>query len=339
MSRPNLGYLFYRECYARGEDKEHIEKTIRKILDANGTDEPVPATHTFELTTHYPGLLLGTGYSHGISAEEDVKIGFYFDHTGGLPAIPGSSVKGKLRDLFGYPMKKGKDPHAEAKHAMIQKLLDKEGLDVEALAAAIFEGILPDGSRLGIYRRDIFYDARVTATRNGLMADDYITPHKEPLKNPIPIRLLKVAPDVTFTFAFSLHDTVLDGIVVTADEKERLFFQLLSDFGIGAKTNVGYGNFGDISIENYEAKKAEINARKNRERIKKEAATSDTLVDKILAEIEITGTPKTMLGKLKEHDLGSLSPEEKSAIEEKLRNKYDPNNKFTKKCVNYLSSE
>ena len=205
MSRPNLGYLFYRECYAKGENENHIKNTIEKILQANGTDKAVPASHLFELTTHYPGLLLGTGYSHGISAEEDVKIGFYFDHSSGLPTIPGSSVKGKLRDLFGYPMKKGKDPYAEAKHEMIRDFLKKPKLDVEALAAAIFEGILPDGKRLGIYQRDIFYDARVTATKGQLMADDYITPNKEPLKNPIPIRLLKVAPDVTFTFAFAFN--------------------------------------------------------------------------------------------------------------------------------------
>ena len=53
--------------------------------------------HSFELTTTYPGLVLGTGYSHETGTEGEFKLGFYFDWTTGLPVIPGSSVKGILR--------------------------------------------------------------------------------------------------------------------------------------------------------------------------------------------------------------------------------------------------
>ncbi len=197
MSRPNLGLLFYRHCYTKGENEEHIKKSIDTILAANGKDEAIAAPFQFEATTLYPGLLIGSGYTHGVSADEDIKIGFFFDHTSGLPVIPGSSVKGVLRSLFGLGMKERQDPHKEAKEAMIRNLLGKEKLDVEALSKAIFEGIKPqkmrkdpDDELFGPYERDIFYDARIVRTSGRLMADDYITPHKNPLENPIPIRFV-----------------------------------------------------------------------------------------------------------------------------------------------------
>ncbi len=247
MSSPNLGYLFWRECYKNGKDPDHIEKTITKILESRAKEELPSAPHKFGLTTTYPGLLIGSGYAHGLPEDADVKIGFYFDHTSGLPVIPGSSVKGVLRHLFGLPMQGKKDPLAPAKHAMIRHLLKNDSLDVPALAAAIFEGRLPNGDRLGSYCRDIFYDARIVDSRGEILADDYLAPHPDHFKNPIPIRFLKVAPEVTFAFAFRLVDTDLGDTVVTAREKMELFATMLSTFGVGAKTNVGYGR-----LENFQ---------------------------------------------------------------------------------------
>jgi CRISPR-associated protein Cmr6 len=49
---------------------------------------------------------------------------------------------------------------------------------------------------------------------------------------------LKILPEVTIQFQFDLKDGLL-----TKGQKEDLFRRLLLDFGIGAKTNVGYGQF------------------------------------------------------------------------------------------------
>lgn len=245
----NLGWLFYRALYARGEDGAHIEKTMQRLLRANGKEEGVKSAHGFELKTLYPGLLVGSGYAHGISSEHDAKIGFFFDHTSGLPVIPGSSVKGVLRSLFGLPSGDNKEAYRDAKQAMIRELLGVgEDFDVYALAEAIFEGVL-GGKRLGTYRRDRFYDARAVKTSCRLLADDYITPHADPLKNPVPIRFVKVPGGVTFAFAFELVDTTVGSVTVSAEQKELLFLQLLQEFGIGAKTSVGYGQFETVDVE------------------------------------------------------------------------------------------
>ena len=54
--------------------------------------------------------------------------------------------------------------------------------------------------------------------------------------------MLKILPDVKFEFRFRLADSMLsEECIVSADVKRRLFMELLSIFGIGAKTNVGYG--------------------------------------------------------------------------------------------------
>jgi CRISPR-associated protein Cmr6 len=83
------------------------------------------------------------------------------------------------------------------------------------------------------------------------MADDYITSHQNwnnlkmsPFQNPNPVRFLKVRSGVTFTFGFRLTDTVIsDDLLFSKELKRELFKKILLDLGIGAKTNVGYGQF------------------------------------------------------------------------------------------------
>jgi CRISPR-associated protein Cmr6 len=56
---------------------------------------------------------------------------------------------------------------------------------------------------------------------------------------------VKVLPEVQFEFAFQLKNSqVLPAL--TAANKLDLFQQILLDLGVGAKTNVGYGQFESI---------------------------------------------------------------------------------------------
>ena len=99
-----------------------------------------------------------------------------------------------------------------------------------------------------VYKRDVFLDAFLvkSANKHGkFLANDYITPHLNkkneelsPFTNPNPIQFLKVLPKVTFRFEFILTN---EGLPVNI--KLELFKQILLDLGIGAKTNVGYGQF------------------------------------------------------------------------------------------------
>jgi len=222
MSRANIGWLFYKEMYRNGDDDSHIKKTMGRILNVKGHDESMNFKQKFTLDTTYPGLIIGSGYNHGISSDYDAKIGFYFDHTTGLPLIQGSSVKGLLRSCFGLEFGNQVDPYKENKHTFIRELLNKPNLDVEALANEIFEGLDSEDKPMSIYKRDIFYEARVVSIKNDLIHDDYITPHgDDPFKDPKPIRFIKVAPEVTFEFSFDLKEsTTLD---ISADERDALF--------------------------------------------------------------------------------------------------------------------
>jgi hypothetical protein len=74
---------------------------------------------------------------------------------------------------------------------------------------------------------------------------DFITPHKhkndsalDPFTDPKPIKFLKILPGVQFRFQFGFKPGLL-----TIEEKKTLMYVILTEVGIGAKTNVGYGQF------------------------------------------------------------------------------------------------
>jgi CRISPR-associated protein Cmr6 len=194
----------------------------------------ISTIHSFELTVIYPGLLIGSGIPHESNTEGEFKIGFSFDYTTGLPVIPGSSVKGLLRSAF-----------QQAEGEYIRYLLDKKpSIDIGALEREIFEGeTIVHGEKkvIPLYKRDIFFDAvmiKVSNSQDKFLAEDYITPHRSPFEDPVPLLFLKVLPRVTFLFQFRLHPGI-----ISAEQKKVLFEHIIRDSGIGAKTNVGYGKF------------------------------------------------------------------------------------------------
>ncbi|UZW14966.1 type III-B CRISPR module RAMP protein Cmr6 [Clostridium pasteurianum] len=280
MSAPNMGLLFYKEYYeeyfneyehyssSENESEKYFKNKNKEILDVKLLKGenciPIGKDNLF-FKTSYPGLLVGSGYDHGIKVKNEFKIGFQFDYTTGLPIIPGSSVKGILRSVFNN--KKDKD-NGYIKYIIKSNKEKFQGINIEILTQEdfiniereIFDGI-KNGKALPIYERDIFFDAIIDFERtkkeisvsNGnsksekILGDDFITPHKNPLKNPIPIMFLKVMPNVVWNFQFDLKDrnTLKDGRNFSATQKLFLFRQIILDMGVGAKTNVGYGRFDD----------------------------------------------------------------------------------------------
>jgi CRISPR-associated protein Cmr6 len=274
----NIGWLFYKDYfsdinYADISDPKN-ETLIKKRVDTIIEQKPdiekkefLGNIH-FSATTTYPGLLLGSGNAHELSGVEGQAIlGFSFDYTTGLPVIAGSSVKGVLRSVF---------QHQE----YIQELLDDKTIDVKALESEIFDN------------GDIFFDATVSKSGLRLLGDDYLTPHDEAgIKNPIPLRFIKVMPGVTFTFEFDLSDGIL-----SKEQKALLFANILADRGIGAKTNVGYGQFesnlaqkAKLQIDDYQEelqKLEEAKKEKEQQAQKEEALASlDSNVEKIKVSV------------------------------------------------------
>lgn len=280
----NVGWLYYRDYYqnfkhtsknisTREIDKRDKEKIVKKGTDLELIYKkkneficrsllaslskynkplldllPCCSTRLYFKTT-YPGLLIGSGLSHGTGTENDMKIGFLFDYTTGLPYIPGSSVKGVLRSMF--PLVKAKTDlkdeekvYNERRIAYIQsKLKDKYSDEqIIMLTKAIFEDPF-DKNNDKVVKRDVFMDALIDPEQDGkyFMGDDFITPHRDSLKNPTPLQFLKVLPGIGFCFSFNLFDSYLGDKVFGKSLKKELFKSILEDVGVGAKTNVGYG--------------------------------------------------------------------------------------------------
>lgn len=306
----NLKHHFYK-AYYQGMDPrifeennldEKVEKRNLKLFEKKNnilfdSRYPVGKLGSYQLyeglsnvtpismVTTYPGLVIGTGYTHETKSKGELKLGFHFDHTSGLPEIPGHSVKGIIRNAFprrDQPQTKEPLKLKKAKADFIIQLL---GLDknptitdrlkwVTILEKQIFENISPATMDMddkttvkSDTSADVFFPAYITkpGKGNAIIGPDTLTPHGDnPLKNPTPLPFLKVLPDVTWSFNFQLFDTKIGDVEVTADAKRQLFKQILLLLGAGAKTNVGYGHFessedADVldQIPNYQFPKPE----------------------------------------------------------------------------------
>ena len=116
----NIGYKFYKEYFSNlifasdtGVPKMNGKPTLDNLKEyklnvysnynSYFENDKIDKENKILLNTTYPGLLIGSGYIHEIGStniENELKLGFFFDHTTGLPIIPASSVKGLLRSAF-----------------------------------------------------------------------------------------------------------------------------------------------------------------------------------------------------------------------------------------------
>lgn len=280
---PNAGMLFYRRIYRQQDiiDKLRL-KTDSLEFDISKEDKATPfdpfykalfsfrsgkysqiensaATIRFSLHTNYPGLLVGSGYTHDSNSKGDAKIGFFFDHTTGLPVIPGSSVKGLMRSIFELDQdeKENKYTGVESLEAIRFFLAKIEAPNLIITVENLIElknEIFGNQEGCGT---DIFFDAVPDLNKTGdkpIFGNDFITPHinhehpeLSPFKSPNPIQFIKVLPGIAFEFRFHLACSKKNPLW-TAEFKKKMFKAIILTMGIGAKTNVGYGQF----TENYE---------------------------------------------------------------------------------------
>ncbi len=250
MQQANTGWLFYKDYYrninfrVKKDDSNNQQlfeaknKTLfKRKFDPGSLDSYARSEQTLRFETTYPGLLIGSGYNHETGYLGEIKIGFHFDHTTGLPYLPGSSVKGTIRSAF---------KHKAYLKSILQSDFGfaKNDAELDKLESEIFTG----ADKENMYQHDVFLDAVISrGNADGyFLNSDFITPHRKPglLRNPIPIQFLKIRPGVEMTFYFELKD----GTQLTATEKLKLFGRILRDLGVGAKTNVGYGHI--ISMKN-----------------------------------------------------------------------------------------
>lgn len=270
----NIGKLFYKDYYKdiyfeyvldrtkEGSQDGNIARMNDKIKKSGLVRISNPlANYHFQAKVAYPGLVTGTGITHDSKKlAGGYNLGMHFDYTFGMPNIYGSSVKGVLRDYFKQARVKTMQPDGTETISFDDDLLApiaQRGIDIDELFEDIFNGKIlkedADGKSIyvnkSIYKRDVFYDAVIVEAykdKKGIehiVDDDSITPHKDgPLKDPVPITMLKIAPGCIIEFRFHLNDfTSHKGQIFKAEEKLKLFKNILEIVGIGAKTNVGYG--------------------------------------------------------------------------------------------------
>lgn len=212
---PGPSFYFYKDSKFGNEIENNFRLTdnsYKDVFEVDGLEE----YQIFELTTTYPGLLVGSGYNHPvIKSDDNYQLGFSFDHTTGMPIISGSSIKGVLRSVFDNT-------------ELLMEMYDYEKKD----------NVNPFSDD-----KTVFYDAYIVKThednKGKIFASDFITTHhpedeKGQFKDPTPIKFLKILSEVTFKFQIKADRNLVE-----------LFKKIILDFGLGAKTNVGYGQFRD----------------------------------------------------------------------------------------------
>lgn len=226
-----------KELLGNAEENKQYLQNAHDVF--KGTNSLI--NQSFTLKTQYPGLVTGVGISHEAKIEGEFKLGIHLDYTTGLPVIYGSTVKGVLRSAF---QEKDLLETLPVLVPKVQKELENiktkmRGKTLSEWANIIF-GDDNDRDNRSAYSRDTFFDALIDSTNKQgcILASDSITPHgNDPLKDPTPLTFLRIASGCPIKFRFRL----VDSDTLTAKEKAILFKTILIAFGIGAKTNVGYG--------------------------------------------------------------------------------------------------
>lgn len=232
----NLKKFYYNDYFDNIDFGNLDSKNNIKVIKSNNAELCKPDTliiirpnsyvnETLRMKIEYPGLVTGVGIGHEIGVESEFKLGMHFDHTSGMPIIYGSSVKGVLREYF-------------------YDVCEEE--DAKGIKADIFGS--DDKNKATYtksnYKRDIFFDAVIIEANDSrkILAPDAITPHTDgPLKNPKPITFVKIASGCTLEFRFHLEDSMVNDRIISKEQKLDWFKEILTTYGIGAKTNVGYG--------------------------------------------------------------------------------------------------
>lgn len=261
----NLGYAFQSRDYYKGKcgffnnsyDMENIinyklkgnivkfiKNRKKEMQDLSAKVSDGSSAYSFTAKTVYPGLLIGMSNPTANTVQEsdnnkndkntDFKTGFTFDYISGLPYIPGSSIKGILRDA----MRKYQED-------VIEYL--KEDLESDDKIADLVKELFGDAqedegySYTNTSKRDVFLDAVIIEGDNDkyILKDDYITPHSE-FKDPVPIHILALRPDVKIMFYFIIRKDKIGGL--DSSKRFNLYKDLLLDLGVGARTNIGYGS-------------------------------------------------------------------------------------------------
>ena len=218
----------------------------------------------FSVEVLYPGLLIGIGNTNlnikqSLNKDKKNKIkeitylGFTLDYVTGMPYIPGSAIKGLFWSVF------------REKQLFVEKWLIDAGLCGNKIPSEIVKklknylfgysrDVAENNSAENIdtinshYCKNVYYDAVIIKPKVGFLDQDNICPHKYNESGELekkPIFFLRITPGTEFEFRFKINNKIAkdmqSDIEITPELLTELFKNIIRTFGIGAKTNVGYG--------------------------------------------------------------------------------------------------
>jgi len=191
-------------------------------------------------------LIVGLGASH------PQETSMTLHHIYGIPYIPGSAIKGVTRHWavlkFADNNKKDNEKFEDAMKRIAEALENGNNLGIK-VDEIIFKDLIEILGTQEKQGKVIFFDAYPVGEIK--LKIDIMNPHypeysagKEPpadWHSPMPIKFLSLE---NTTFRFYLASKVRDDFEKNLLNKAReLLFEALSNFGIGAKTSLGYGLF------------------------------------------------------------------------------------------------
>ncbi len=186
----------------------------------------------------------------GMGNESVYEVSLTFHHIYGIPYIPGQALKGITRSWF---IQKNLPSNFDYDQKHAGEKLDKYFVENFEDYREIFGNSKTDkfGEQSG---KVIFFDA--FPVEDVQIEKDIMTPHYGPYYsdtkneippadyfNPTPIEFLTVA-NTTFKFVIGVKPSVpKDKADKLLEKAEKLLKDALKEFGVGAKTAVGYGRF------------------------------------------------------------------------------------------------
>ncbi len=278
----NLGYTYYRNI--DGTDVDFGKNIVDKAKSIKFDSEKyfdIPDSIKLTFKTTYPSLAIGLGYAHDTKEKDDFKLGFMFDFATGLPYIPGSSLKGTIRSMF--PTDENNIERLDFINYILGTSYEYD--ELYEIEKSIFGKKTKDSkSKDDAKAKDIFYDSYFATTRGSFLTDDYITPHKDEITSPDPLKFLKILPDTKVILQIKLSENNL----ISKEDRLKLYSEILKWTGLGAKTNIGYGVIDNIKYEyenidstNLKSFLVELKELKDEKKVKKQKEIDEALTNNL----------------------------------------------------------
>lgn len=269
LKTPNLSINYYKWCdiYERNNyGKMEIGKSENFLNNMVTYSKSAAYASAFtlrreslkDLGLNFPlrtssRLLFGIGYP---SATE---IGFMFDWTTGLPIIPGSSLKGVALSAAKLVLRGELEIETLSLSCKdVVEIFGAQKLDEEEKKDPALRCLDADDKDVGASAGEVVFLAAYPEIENeqNFLELDVMTPHYSPYYSdtsgrippadwfaPVPHLFLTVPRAIKYHFQllFRRNLYVTTGELLT--KTEQILKYALTNFGAGAKTNVGYGLF------------------------------------------------------------------------------------------------